>query len=142
MEDITKPLQKVQAAIRDDSVANLKAAARAIVELRSRFEWNGLPDWAGHSIEYRYHIERLYREAGVPSDSEGPLQARLRYHVSNVVREVAPLWHLEELGLLKNGARVRNRLRRRKAPVPVTESDAAYWRERALLAERHLAARG
>lgn len=85
----------------------MRELARRVVELRSRFVWNGLPDWGGRSSDYRNAIYRAYREAGIPSDSVAGLQANLRYHVGNVVREVAPPDQLEAIGLRPEGPRLR-----------------------------------
>lgn len=82
--------------------ANIKAA-ESIVSLRRQFKHEGMPDWAGRSPGYRDLIERLYREAGVPSDSESNLQANLRYHIGNAIRRVAPPEDLEALGMTKAG---------------------------------------
>lgn len=125
----------LRAAVLDPTTENLKEAATQIVILRAVYHRHeGLPDWAGRSIDYRHAIERAYRNAGVPSDSEDGLQASLRYHVSNVLRSVAPPEELEKLGLSTSGARKRRQERRAQAPAPHD-----YWRARAEAAERKLA---
>lgn len=84
-----------------------RAAAMAVVDLRSKYEHEGLPDWSGRSAEYRAAIEERYRLAEVPPDSENNVQAKLRYHIGNVLREVAPPGHLEQLGMAPKGPRGR-----------------------------------
>jgi hypothetical protein len=84
------------------------------VALRQEFSFDGFPDWAGKSEEYRQTIYRAYREAGVPSDSTGALQANLRYHVGNALREAAPADELRALGLDLEGPRARAVRARRK----------------------------
>lgn len=108
-------LLALQTMVKDPSTENVQEAARALVRLRSTFQHEGLPDWAGRSLDYRMTVERLYRDAGVPSDSEGPVLAKLRYHVGNAVRETAPQEDLEALGLKPKGPRARNREARRSA---------------------------
>ena len=104
----------------------MRELARQVVELRSRFVWQDLPDWGGRSMDYRNAIYRAYRDAGVPSDSVAGLQANLRYHVGNVVRDIAPPEELEAIGLDPEGPRaraVRSRAtvdRRRKPPTSST----------------------
>lgn len=92
------------------------AAAEAIVGLRRHFRHEGRPDWAGRSPEYRDLVERLYRQAGVPSDSESNMQANLRYHVGNVLRQVAPPEDLAALGMAVEGPLGRLRTTRATAP--------------------------
>src|SRR5690606_11264334 len=62
-------------------------------------------------------IERLYRQAGVPSDSESNMQANLRYHVGNVLRKVAPPEDLQALGMAVEGPLGRIRNTRASAPA-------------------------
>lgn len=83
--------------------AAFKRAASQIVELRSLFVHEGLPDWSGRSMGYRDLIERLYREAAIPPDSDSPIQGKVRYHVGNELRKVAPNADLAVLGLSKDG---------------------------------------
>lgn len=109
------------------SSERLRAAAEAIVALRQCFEHEGMPDWAGRSPDYRYHVEQAYRRADFPADGTSPLQANVRYHVGNVMREVAPPEHLNALGLKPKGPRGRiqearaegSSTRRRVAPSNV-----------------------
>src|SRR5690606_4564276 len=42
------------------------------------------PDLTGRSREYRDAIEKVYADAGVPSDSAESLQSLIRYYVSNL----------------------------------------------------------
>lgn len=89
-----------------------KAAAEAIVALRRLHEFEGRPDWAGRSPEYRLAIEVIYRDAGIQSDSKGSVQANLRYHVGNVLRAVAPVEDLAALGMTVDGPGERSRKQR------------------------------
>lgn len=67
--------------------------------------------------EYRDMIERLYRQAEVPSDSGGGMQANLRYHLWNALRKVAPAEDLEALGMAVEGPLARIRTTRQAAPA-------------------------
>ena len=79
----------------------LRALAKVVVALRTRYRTpQGDTDWRGQSWEYRQAISEMYGNAGVPPDSESNIQAALRYHVGNLVREVAPPVQLEAVGLL------------------------------------------
>lgn len=98
-----RAIAALQRAIKDPGTTHSRAAAEALVALRQHFTHEGIPDWAGRSPEYRDLIERVYRKAGVPSDSQGGIQANLRYHLGNVIRQVAPPEHLDALGLAQAG---------------------------------------
>lgn len=116
-----RALQALRQVVDDPTIVNSRAAAEAIVTLRQQFEHDGLPDWTGRSPGYRDCIERLYRQAEVPKDSDGGLQANLRYHVGNVLRQVAPPEELAALGLSVDGplARVKsNRVAGPRRPKP------------------------
>lgn len=93
----------------------MRQLAREIVALRRLFHYDGRPDWAGRSQDYRDTIYRAYRDAKIPSDSTESLQANLRYHVGNVVREVAPAEDLAALGMNPQGPRGRASQARRVA---------------------------
>lgn len=99
----------LRALLKHRSTENYTQAAERIVALRKAHEHDGLPDWGGRSTDYRTRIERLFRKAAVPPDSEDNLQGLLRYHVGNVIREAAPEEQLVALGLKVAGPRKRMR---------------------------------
>lgn len=121
-------LECLRALHTDHSTTAFRAAACAIVNLRSLSTHEGVTDWTGRSLEYRDAIESLYRQANVPPDSESPIQAKVRYHIGNVLREVAPADELEALGLAVSGPKGRaaaNRAStggRRRVPAEVTRT--------------------
>lgn len=98
-----KALAALMEAVADPGTDNNRRAAEALVNLRKQFKHEGATDWAGRSPGYRDLVERLYRQAGVPSDSENGMQANLRYHLGNVLRQVAPPEELAALGLATAG---------------------------------------
>lgn len=100
-------LERLRNLQESDTTSTFRAVASSIVELRKTYQHEGKPDWTGRSPEYREAIEALYRQAELPSDSEGSTQAKLRYHIGNVVRELAPENELLELGLKAKGPRDR-----------------------------------
>lgn len=140
---VTKASEKALAALRD-AVANPgteshRAAAEAIVALRRQFHHEGLADWAGRSAGYRDLIERLYRQAEVPSDSESNMQANLRYHVGNVLRKVAPGEDLAAIGMSASGPSARLRQARKEAAPPRRSHDGQPVLDTNLLAQVALA---
>lgn len=78
----------------------LKEVAALIVDLRAAHTLDdGRIDWAGRSPAYRAAMHEIYREAGVPKDRYDTVQAALRYHVGNLIRERATDEALEDVGL-------------------------------------------
>lgn len=90
----------------------LKDLAEIVVKLRAQHEHRGMPDWAGRSTEYRDVVAKMYRDAGVPEDSVSNIQASLRYHIGNELREQAPAEELAQLGLSEEGPKGREKARR------------------------------
>lgn len=111
-----KALAALVEAVEQPTTMTNRRAAEAIVRLRKHFRHEGRPDWAGRSPEYRDLIERLYRQAGVPSDSESSMQANLRYHIGNALREVADPEDLQALGMATEGPAGRVRAVRAARP--------------------------
>lgn len=104
--------------------------AELVVELRQRFQSPNreIPDWAGRSKDYREAITRMYATVAIPPDSEAGVQARIRYHVSNRVREVAPAEDLTELGLSSEGSAEKAKTRRASAMPAGMNSRADLFR--------------
>jgi hypothetical protein len=86
----------------------LKALAKVVVALRSHFRTTeGDVDWSGRSWDYRQTVSAMYEASGIPPDSESNIQASLRYHVGNLLREVVPAEQLESAGLLTKSPKER-----------------------------------
>lgn len=101
--------------IEESKTAVLKDLARVIVHLRSRFRTvDGDVDWAGHSWEYRQAAARMYDLADVPPDSVAGVQASIRYHIGNVLREAVQVKELKAVGLLPTSPRERLRVLRER----------------------------
>lgn len=95
----------------------LKALAEVIVALREQFDYEGRPDWAGRSWEYRTTVASIYEMAGIPPSSTDGLQSSLRYHVGNLLRERLTPEQLSEAGLLVQSPRERVAEQRTEAAV-------------------------
>jgi hypothetical protein len=104
---VAKVTKLMRTAAEGRTPAVMRQLAEEVIALRRLFAWDGLPDWGGRSPEYRDVIYRAYRSAGIPSDAIDGLQANLRYHVGNAIREVAPRSELEKLGMDPEGPRGR-----------------------------------
>lgn len=78
----------------------LKQVASLIVDLRALHTLDdGRVDWSGRSPGYRAAMNEIYRGAGVTADKADTVQAALRYHVGNLLRDRASDEALEEVGL-------------------------------------------
>lgn len=121
---IEQAARKAAAALRrarmNPTTLTLRAAARAVVDVRSMFECDGRPDWRGRSAEYRAVAQEMYRAAGIEADSVSPFQSKVRYHVGVALRDRASAEDLEALDLhpVKPSARAARARRRRTAPQP------------------------
>lgn len=102
---VVRALKAMMAVERAEREPFYQRAAEAIVDYRQHYENN----WDGSNREYKAEISRAYREAGVPADSEDTVQAALRYHVGNRVREVVPADVLDAVGLDREGPNARQR---------------------------------
>lgn len=98
--------------------ATYRRFAEVVVDLRKRFPntaGNG-PDWKGTTQAYRDHIAAIYKASGVPEDSVSSMQAAIRYHIGNVLRERLTEDELAEAGLAAQGPLDRARAARSTAP--------------------------
>lgn len=101
--------------------------ATVLVDLRKRFKRNDKPDIAGRSQDYRNTVAKMYEDAGVPADSASNIQAAIRYHIGNVLREKFTEEQLAEAGLSTEGPR--DRTRNRNTAGRVAASAAGYESE-------------
>lgn len=84
----------------DHRTDDLRRLAPIIVDLRGAFRLgDGRADWSGRSPEYRQAMADLYTRARVPEDQLDTVQAALRYHVGNLIRERASAEELEAVGM-------------------------------------------
>lgn len=95
----------------------LKALAKVVVALRANFRTEDGVDWGGRSWEYRQTVGAMYAAAGVPPDSQSNIQASLRYHVGNLLREAVPARELEAAGLRTDSPKARMNEARQYAQV-------------------------
>lgn len=101
----------------------LKQLAELIVELRSRHTLeDGTPDWSGRTPEYRQAISEIYRRGGVPESLNDTIQAALRYHVGNLLRNRAPQTELKHVGLTSTSPKERM-LRQRRELTTLRDQD-------------------
>lgn len=92
--------------------------AEVLVDLRKRFKGrDDKADIAGRTQEYRNTVAKMYSDAGIPEDSQSNIQAAIRYHIGNVLREKFTEDQLTEAGLNPAGPRERARTRNQAGQV-------------------------
>lgn len=105
--------------------------AGVIVDLRKRFpnsKGTG-PDWRGTTQEYRDAAGRMYEAAGVPADSLSGMQAAIRYHIGNVLRERLTEKELLDAGLQAEGPLERSRRSREAASAGIPENEEEWFND-------------
>lgn len=60
----------------------LKNIATVVLAIRRKHD-----DWLGTSHDYRQQVAEMYRRANIPPDSKSRIQAAVRYHIGNAIRE-------------------------------------------------------
>ncbi|WVX88014.1 hypothetical protein SEA_TFORTROY_26 [Arthrobacter phage TforTroy] len=87
----------------------LRGVARNFVDARAHFfNRNGEPDWTGRTHAYRSWVREVMSDARVPGDEVTTLQAAIRYHSGNVLRERLGDEAIADLGLRKESPRERS----------------------------------
>jgi hypothetical protein len=88
----------------------LRAFAEIVFDIRQEFSAeDGGPDFLGRSWDYRQVISEVYSRANIPSEDMPSIQAAIRYHVGNVMRERLTPKELEALGLKSSAPVERSR---------------------------------
>jgi hypothetical protein len=120
---LVKIVRELVAAEKADREPYYRAAAEKIVDLRAVHKDGELPDWAGRSPDYKAAMRLVYRDAGGVPQS---IQASIRYHVNNLLRERLTPEELDAAGLdrasskqkMRGEAPTRTRKPRQPAPLP------------------------
>lgn len=87
----------------------LRGVARNFVDARAHFfNKDGEPDWTGRTHAYRTWVREVMTNAHVPGDEVTTLQAAIRYHSGNVLRERLGDEAIADLGLRKESPRERS----------------------------------
>ena len=102
-----------RASTKEERTPLLRDLAETLVDARHHFERaDGSPDWKGRSYAYRVFVREVYEEARISRDEQATVQAAVRYHVSNVLRERLDADTLAEYDLQPEGSRERSQERR------------------------------
>lgn len=83
-----------------DRTEVLREMSERVVDLRALFtNSDGASDWRGSSYAYRQALAEAYGMAGLPRDDVQTVQAAMRYHVGNILRERLDEDTLTSIGL-------------------------------------------
>lgn len=92
-----------------ERTALLRETARRFIDARAHFfTREGEPDWLGRTYAYRTWVREVMSAAHVPGDEVTSLQAAIRYHSGNLLRDRLDEEELGELGLRKESPRERS----------------------------------
>ncbi|WP_454051457.1 hypothetical protein [Cellulomonas sp. Marseille-Q8402] len=109
-----------------DVTRSRRRAAAALVEARGHFVTrDGTVDWSGRSHAYHAFVGELFSEANVPRELAPTIQASLRYHTGNLVRESVAEADLSAAGFQSRATpreRSAERRRRRGEAITLLES--------------------
>jgi hypothetical protein len=87
-------------AIKTKETTLLKNIATVLVDIRRRcVDQDGRTDWQGRTHRYRQLAADLYSRSGIQLGSDSPIQAAVRYHIGNILREVVPPAELAQFNL-------------------------------------------
>ncbi|QOP65155.1 hypothetical protein PQD82_gp27 [Arthrobacter phage Phives] len=87
----------------------LREAARLFIDARSHFfTAEGEPDWLGRTYAYRTWVREVMSAAHVPGDTITSLQAAIRYHSGNILRDRLDDEAIADLGLRKESPKERS----------------------------------
>lgn len=96
------------AYLADHKTDHLKDLAHVVVDLRGSFHLDdGRQDWSGRSPGYRQAMADVYARSQVPRDKLDTVQAALRYHVGNLLRDRATDEELAAVGLVARSPKER-----------------------------------
>ncbi|WGH21376.1 hypothetical protein SEA_EMOTION_27 [Arthrobacter phage Emotion] len=97
----------------DARTEDLREVATCYVEARAHFYTKeGRPDWLGRTHAYRSWVRESTGMANVPPDDLATVQAAIRYHSGNVLRERLSEDEVEALGLKPESPRERSVVKR------------------------------
>ncbi|QOP65085.1 hypothetical protein PQE12_gp25 [Arthrobacter phage Adumb2043] len=105
----TEAIETSLTASDTERTALLREAAQLFIDAREHFYTKeGEPDWLGRTHAYRLWVREVMSGAHVPGDDVTSLQAAIRYHSGNMLRERLDDDTLADLGLKKSSPRERS----------------------------------
>jgi hypothetical protein len=102
-------LRNYRTAPEGEKTTNLRAVANSFVDAREHFFTpQGEPDWLGRTHAYRSWVRETMSQASVQASELATVQAAIRYHVGNIVRERMDPDTLQGLGLRASSPKQRS----------------------------------
>jgi|SRR5690554_1238484 len=113
-EDAIAALRRSRSTEGEERTETLRTVAALLVEARGHFlTADGTVDWGGRTWACRRFSSEIFAAADL-GENVSSVQAAIRYHVSNLLRERLDPEELEAAGLRKESARTRSVLKREK----------------------------
>lgn len=101
-------LKKYVGANDAERTSILRELAIALVDARGEFHReDGSPDWKGRSYAYRVFVRELYDGVAFNKEQQNTIQAAVRYHIGQVLRDRLDDETLEAYDLLAKSPRER-----------------------------------
>ncbi|UIW13280.1 hypothetical protein SEA_CREWMATE_28 [Arthrobacter phage Crewmate] len=105
----TESIHSSLSAADTERTDRLRDAARFFIDARAHFfTREGEPDWRGRTYAYRTWVREVMSSAHVPGDEVTSLQAAIRYHSGNLLRDRLDEDAIADLGLRKESPRERS----------------------------------
>jgi hypothetical protein len=102
-------LKRYGDASKEERTTILRSTAELFISAREFiFNKDGEPDRTGITGPYRQWVREIMARAGIPNDQTSSVQAAIRYHSSNIMRERFDAEELEAMGLSPRSARDRS----------------------------------
>lgn len=115
MNTLADAMREAYNATTKDKPESYVRVAEELVALRATMTGpDGGPDWRGRSWDYRMAVAGAMGEANIPLDERIRFGNAVRYHVSKVLRRVAPAPALSNLDLRLEDSMQRSRQSRDK----------------------------
>jgi len=119
LEHLTEAQRTAVRALRhyliEGKTEDLRQVAENFVEAREHFfTKEGSPDWLGRTYAYRRWVRETTTLANVPGNELATVQAAIRYHAGNVLRERLDAEQIEALGLKPESPRERSVTKRER----------------------------
>ncbi|WIC90177.1 hypothetical protein SEA_VROOMVROOM_27 [Arthrobacter phage VroomVroom] len=113
LEHLTEAQRAAVRALRryliDGKTEDLREVAENFVDARAYFyNKDGSPDWLGRTYAYRRWVRETTTMSNVPGNELSTVQAAIRYHAGNVLRERLDADQIEALGLKPESPRERS----------------------------------
>lgn len=117
LEHLTEAQRAAVRALRryliDGKTEDLREVAENFVDAREHFfNKDGSPDWLGRTYAYRRWVRETTTMSNVPASELSTVQAAIRYHAGNVLREKLTADQIDDLGLKPESPRERSVVKR------------------------------